>query len=118
MARFLVLIYGDERVWEAMSGAEVAALDAGHRDLVGAAGPGVLATGELEPSDRAATLRADSAGRPKRTSGPFAESTEVVGGYYVLEATDLDEVVGWAERLHEASASHGGVEIRRLLDPR
>lgn len=115
MATFLVLIYGDEQVWAAMSAEERAALEAGHRDLVAAAGAGARASGELEPSGRATTLRADAAGRPTRTAGPFAESAEVVGGYYVIEARDLDEVAGWVGRLYEASASHGGVEIRRLL---
>lgn len=118
MTTFLVLIYGNEQAWHAMSTEEMAELEAGHRDLVAAAGAGIRASGELEGSDRATTLRADAAGRPARTAGPFAESTEIIGGYYVIEARDIDEVAGWAARLHEASAGHGGVEIRQHLEPR
>ncbi|GAB2622151.1 YciI family protein [Pseudactinotalea suaedae] len=117
MTTFLVLIYGNEQAWDGMSDEEQAAIDAGHRDLVAAAGPGVLASGQLGPAERATTLRADATGRRTRTTGPFVESTEVIGGYYVIEARDLDEVVGWAERLHESAASHGGVEIRPLHEP-
>ena len=117
MATFLVLIYGDERKWAAMSSEEMAEFVAGHRDLAAAAGSAVLATGELEPDNLATTLRADAAGRRTTTTGPYVESTESIGGYYLIEARDADEVVGWAARLYEASANHGGVEIRRVQDP-
>ncbi|MGL5851778.1 MAG: YciI family protein [Phycicoccus sp.] len=116
MAKYLVLIYGQEREWESMSAEEQQRLGEGHRDLVAAAGRGVLDTRELEPASVATTLRADAAGTVTATDGPFLETKEAVGGYYLLEARDLDEVMAWASRLHESSASHGGVEIRPVAE--
>jgi hypothetical protein len=117
MARYVVLIHGDEQKWAAMDEEELERLRAGHRDLVAAAGGAVLSTHELEPASTARTLRADAAGRPAVTDGPFLETTEAIGGFYVIEAADFEEVTRLAARLHEASASHGGVEIRRVVEP-
>ena len=49
------------------------------------------------------------------TNGPFHESPEIVGGYYLLEAPDLDEAIRLASLIPEATASHGGVEIRPIV---
>jgi hypothetical protein len=116
MAKYLVLIYGDEREWAAMSPQERQELDEGHRALVAAAGAAVLDSRELEPPSVATTLRADAAGQPTTTDGPFLETKEAVGGYYLIEAGDLDEVTGLAAQLYEASAGHSGVEIRPVVD--
>lgn len=115
MAQYLVLIYGDEKKWEGMSEQEEQQLVAGHKDLAAAAGSKILDTRELEPASVATTLRADASGRLTTTDGPFLEAKEAVGGYYLLEADDLDEVTGMAARLYESSASHGGVEIRPVV---
>lgn len=116
MAKYLVLIYGDERQWAAMPAQERRRLDEGHRGLVAAAGAAVLDSGELEPASVATTLRADTSGSLTTTDGPFLETKEAVGGYYLVEARDLDEVMGMAALLYEASAGHSGVEIRPLVD--
>jgi hypothetical protein len=116
MAKYLVLIYGDEQQWASMSPEEVRALDAAHRAFAAAAGPRVLGGEELEPAPVATTLRADPAGQVTITDGPFLETKEAVGGYYLLEAADLDEVIGLCRQLHEASAGHSGVEIRPVVD--
>lgn len=115
MAKYLILIYGDEQEWAAMSAQQRQQLADGHRALVAAAGPAVLDTRELEPPSVATTLRADAGGRPTTTDGPFLETKEAVGGYYLIEAADLDEVTGLAARLYEASAGHSGVEIRPVV---
>jgi hypothetical protein len=114
MATYLVLIYGDEQAWAAMTAEEQRKLAEGHRALVAAAGTAVLDTRELEPASGAITLRADTDGRVAATEGPFLQAREAVGGYYLIEAADLDEVRGLASRLYEASAGHGGVEIRAV----
>ncbi|MGH3357202.1 MAG: YciI family protein [Nocardioidaceae bacterium] len=116
MAKYLVLIYGDEREWATMSDQDRRQLAEGHRDLVAAAGSAILDTRELEPASCATTLRADAAGRPTTTDGPFLETKEAMGGYYLIEAGDLDEVMGLTARLYEASASHSGVEIRPVAE--
>jgi hypothetical protein len=76
----------------------------------------VLDTRELEPADGVVTLRADATGRVTTTDGPFAETKEVLGGYYLIEADSRDEVVALAARLYETTAGHSGVEIRTVSD--
>jgi hypothetical protein len=112
MAKYLLLIHGDERKWAAMSDQERQDLVAGHRALAAAAGSAVLDTRELEPASLATTLRADAGGQPVVTDGPFLETKEAVGGYYLIEAGDLDEVLELAKHLYEVTAGHSGVEIR------
>ncbi len=58
---------------------------------------GVMLAGEgLGPSRMARTLRWGEAGKPVATDGPFAESKEQLGGFWILECGDLDEAVEWA----------------------
>jgi hypothetical protein len=64
----------------------------------------------------ATTLRSDGAGGVLATDGPFAETKEQVGGFYLLEASSLDEAVKLASMLPEVRASHSGVEIRPVVD--
>ncbi|MBO0868739.1 MAG: hypothetical protein J2P15_09265 [Micromonosporaceae bacterium] len=116
MAKYLILIYGDERQWAAMSTQERQRLDAAHRAFSEAAGGKLLGGHELQPAPAATTLRTDSAGRLSITDGPFLETKEAVGGYYLVEAADLDEVTKLAAGLYEVSAGHSGVEIRPIVE--
>jgi hypothetical protein len=116
MAKYLVLIYGDERAWEARSPQARADNEAGHGRFAAAAGGAVLGGGELMPTSTATSLRGTPAGAPTTTDGPFLETKEALGGYYLLEAPDLDAVIALAQQLPEVSEPHGGVEIRPLVD--
>jgi hypothetical protein len=116
MAKYLLLIYGDDQRWAAMSAEERQELDEGHRAFQAAAGSAIVEGHELEPAPIATSLRTDPTGRLTTTDGPFLETKEALGGYYVLEASDLDEVIGLASRLPEVSAGHSGVEIRPVVD--
>ncbi len=116
MAKYMLLIYGDAQQWEAMTPEQVKELGAGHQAFHDAAGDRVLGGGELEPSTTATTLRTDSAGEFVITDGPFLETKEALGGYYLVEAADLDEVIALASRLSEVRAGHSGVEIRPVVD--
>ena len=116
MAKYLILIYGDDQQWAAMSPQEQQELDEGHRVFRAAAGSAIVGGHELEPAPIATSLRRDSAGRLTTTDGPFLETKEALGGYYVLEASDLDEVIALAARLPEVSGGHSGVEIRPVVD--
>jgi hypothetical protein len=116
MAQYLILIYGDEQRWAAMPEREQRALDAAHRAFAARAGTAVLDGRELEPASKATTLRTDATGRVTTTDGPFLETKEVLGGYYVIEAADLDEVIALASGLYEVSAGHSWVEIRPVVD--
>jgi hypothetical protein len=114
MAKYLVLIYGDEQKWDAMTLEEERANTAGHQAFTAAAGARVLGGHELESTAATTSLRADAAGHLMVTDGPFVETKEALGGYYLLEAADLDEVIALAGRLPEVHAGHSGVEIRPI----
>jgi hypothetical protein len=116
MAKFLILIYGDEQRWAEMTAPELEKLDQGHVDLRTAArtvGATVIASHELEPKT-AVTLRGEPDRRLSPIDGPFAETKEQVGGFYLIEAADLDEVIALAGRLYEVYAGHSAVEIRPI----
>ena len=64
---------------------------------------------QLQSSSNATTLRRDG-DRVTVTDGPYAETAEQLGGFYLVEAADLDEVLGWAKQLTEAA-----IEIRPIV---
>jgi len=115
MAKYLILLYGDEQQWDAMSPEEVEKHHAAHAEFSAAAGSAILGGAELQPSSTATSLRAGDGG-PVPTDGPFVETKEVLGGYYLIEAPDLDAAIALASRLPEVSAGHSGVEIRPLVE--
>ena len=73
---------------------------------------GAMVSGErLKPSSTATTVRVRSE-HTEVLDGPFAESKEQLGGFYIIEAPDLDAAIGWAARC--PGASHGTVEVRPI----
>ncbi|MEK6324079.1 MAG: YciI family protein [Acidobacteriota bacterium] len=72
-----------------------------------------LAAGPLHPTSTATSVRVRH-GKRLVTDGPFAETREQLGGYYVIEARDLDEAIGIAERVPVARV--GTIEIRPVLE--
>jgi hypothetical protein len=116
MANYLILIYGDEQRWESMSQQEQRQIDQGHAAFRATVGTAVLASGQLELSDTATTLRGIDDDAPVITDGPYAEAKEGIGGFYLVEATDLDQVIGWSALLAEVCHDHSAVEIRPLVD--
>ena len=69
--------------------------------------------GGLEPVDSATVVRAN-AGETSMTDGPYAESKEQMGGFWVIEAPDLDAALDWARKA--AAACEGPVELRPMHD--
>ena len=114
MPKYLVLIYGNERTWAEEPPAWHAANSVRHQAFIGSAGPSILGANELEPTARAVSIRAGSSGKRSVTDGPFLETKEVIGGYYLLEAANLAEAIELAAQIPEATAPHGGVEIRPI----
>ncbi len=114
--KYMVLIFGDESQWAAMGPEERAKIDSAHREFAAKAGAGVLASGELEPPQTATTLRSADAGKVMITDGPFLEAKEAMGGFYLLEADDLDQVIALVSGLREVHVGHSGVEIRPLVN--
>ena len=115
MAKYMVLIYGDAKRWEAITPEEMAEIDAGHRAFREQAGSAVLASGQLESPATATTVRRGDGDSPSVTDGPFLETKEVVGGFYLLESPDLDAVVKLVGVLAETRQDHSGVEITPLV---
>ena len=113
MAKYAVLIYSDPTVYAEMSpeawGALVDAHSAFTKAVVDLGGS--LAGGEaLEPTTTATTIKGGST----VTDGPFVETKEALGGFYLVEARDLDHAVEIAKL---CPAPGGGVEVRPIVDP-
>ena len=72
-----------------------------------------LAAGPLHPVSTATSVRVRS-GKRLVTDGPFAETREQLGGYYLVDARDLDEAMSIAERI--PAAKYGTIEIRPVLE--
>lgn len=118
MAKYLVLIYGDAKEWDAMTPEQWEAHSAAHQAFSLAAGPRILGGEELASAAVAATTvrRTADSDRVTTTDGTFLETKEALGGFYMLEASDLDEVLDLTRLLPEVHASHSGVEIRPVAD--
>lgn len=113
MATYAVLIYGDEtaELSEAEGKAEMDAYEAYTAML---AGSNAAPTGEaLHPTSTATTVRVRD-GQTLTTDGPFMETKEVLGGFYVIHADDLDAAIGLAARC--PGALRGSVEVRPVVD--
>ena len=75
---------------------------------------GALLAGEaLHPSATATTVRVRD-GQTISTDGPFAETKEVLGGFYLVEAADLDEAIAYAAKI--PGAKTGSIEVRPIVD--
>jgi hypothetical protein len=113
--KYLLTIYADESRYATMTPDDSARLMADY----GAFGQeaqeaGVLLGGEgLQPTATATTVRVRD-GEPLFTDGPFAETREQLGGYYLLECGDLDEAARWAAKIPDAR--EGAVEVRPIMD--
>jgi len=113
--KYILLIYGDEREWTSMAQEDMAKIYEQHGAYGEAmAKAGVMRGGyELKPVATATSLRFTN-GKPKTFDGPFAETREQLGGYYLVEAKDLDEAIGIAARI--PSARMGTIEVRPVME--
>ena len=81
----------------------------------GLAQSGIMVSGAgLQPPHTATTVRIRD-GKRQVHDGPYAESHEMLGGFFVIEVPDLDAALEWASR--SPSASYGSVEVRPVLPP-
>ncbi len=116
MAKYVVLIYGDAEQWGAMTLEQEREHGAAHEAFRAKAGDRVVGGYELALASRGTTSVRQRRGRVVTTDGPFLETKEALGGYYVLEADDVEEVEALVALLPEVHAEHSGVEIRRVVD--
>lgn len=112
--QYLLLIYEDEKLYLNLSEAEgKEILDAYARYTKELREAGVLKAGEaLQPIATATTVRVRS-GRTTTTDGPFAETKEQLGGFYLIDVPDLDEALKWAAKL--PASTTGSVEVRPIM---
>jgi hypothetical protein len=113
--RYLLLIYNDERGWTDMSEDEQAAQLprwSAYTDSLQSAG--ILRGGDaLQPVASATTVRVRD-GETQLTDGPFAETREQLGGYYMVECDTLDQAIEAASRI--PSVDRGSVEVRPIME--
>ena len=77
-------------------------------------GSGAFIAGEgLAPSATATTVRIGDGGERTTTDGPFAETKEQLGGFYLIEVDNLDQALEWAKKI---PAQAGGIEVRPVMD--
>jgi hypothetical protein len=109
--QYLAMIYGPEGRWEALSEDERTAVYARYTAFADAAREaGVLADGaELAATSTATTVRVRE-GETLVIDGPFVESKETLGGYFLLECDSLEAAVDWAARI--PGAEIGAIEVR------
>ncbi|MEO8843302.1 MAG: YciI family protein [Kofleriaceae bacterium] len=109
--QYLLLIYDAEKNLAAMPETEYARLMSDYNTFSGElARSGKLVGGNrLHDVAKATTVRVRE-GKPQLTDGPFAETREQLGGYYLVEAKDLDEACAIAARI--PSAKFGSIEVR------
>jgi hypothetical protein len=113
--KYMLLIHDSETAWATLGGTEQQEIMAAYRRFsaeIRASGH-YLAGSQLQPTSNATSVRVRN-GKRLITDGPFAETREQLGGYYLVEAKDLDEAIGLAERL--PSAQMGTIEIRPLAE--
>ena len=109
--RYLCLIYSDEAQWETMPEAEVNAVMGEYfafTDSIKKSGH-YVAGDALKPTTTATSVRVRN-GKLSTTDGPFAETKEHLGGYYLIEAKDLNDAIQVAARI--PSARIGTIEVR------
>ncbi len=112
--QYMILIYSDERAWAQLSpdelGREMGAYFAYSEALVAA---GVMRAGdELQPTSTARSITVRD-GAAHVADGPYVDTKEQLGGYYLIETASEAEAIEWAKKC--PGAAHGGVELRPVV---
>jgi hypothetical protein len=110
---YLLLIYGNEAAMAAASKADAEKVTGAYMAYTEAMKKaGAYVGGErLRPTSAATTVRGSN-GSTKVLNGPYAETKEQLGGYYMIDVPDLDAALSWASRC--PGAAHGSIEVRPI----
>jgi hypothetical protein len=112
MSQYLILIYDDEAAYQEANEERNNQIMAGHQAF-GTNNAAAIAGGNaLQPVSTATTVRPDGADGFTVTDGPFVETKEALGGYYLVEAADLDEAIALAKQV---PVLNGGLEVRPIM---
>jgi hypothetical protein len=118
MTDYAVLLFDDERLWDAASPEHKAQTYARHEEFSKALadrGHVVFGGAQLTPTREATVLRADPSGGAVRGQGPYTETVEQVGGFYLVRTDDLADLTEVCTMLTD---TEGGLEIREMMaDP-
>lgn len=112
MSKYLILIFEEEAGWVNASQELFDQTMAAHNIFAEQAGAALLGGEALHGTSTATSIRGDGGGGYTITDGPFAETKEALGGFYVIEAPDLDEAIRIAKL---CPAGTGGVEVRPVM---
>jgi hypothetical protein len=112
--QYMLLIFDDERVWGEMSEAERGKLYSEYGAFTNELreSGALVSADQLQPSTTATLVQVRD-GETLTTDGPFAETKEQLGGYYLIEAESLDEAIEWAAKI--PSARGGTIEVRPVV---
>jgi hypothetical protein len=112
--KYMLLIYHDEQTWNSHTEAERERIYAEYRQLIEElqSNGQYLAGDQLQPTPTASSVRVRD-GKPMITDGPFAETREQIGGFFMIEAKDQNEANRIAGRI--PSARTGAIEVRPVV---
>ena len=112
--QYMLLIYAEEGRWESLSDDERESVYAQYRAFGDELdrNQAFIGGAELQGVTSATSVRVRD-GETEVTDGPFAETKEALGGYYLIDADSLDEAIQWASKI--PAATHGVVEVRPLV---
>jgi hypothetical protein len=112
--QYMLLIYGDESGMARSTPEQMTQTIGAYRAFTEAlvAAGALVSADRLQPTANATTVRASN-GAMQLHDGPFAETKEQLGGYYLVEAPDLDAALGWAKKC--PGATFGSVEVRPIF---
>ena len=110
--KYALLIYSNDTEWENLSEDEQKAIYGEYGAV--AQSPGIVGGEQLEAADTATTVRVDD-GSTLTTDGPFAETKEALGGFFLFDADNLDDAIAMAARI-PAARMGGAVEVRPLVE--
>ncbi len=113
--QYMLMIFGSEAGKQAASKADMEQMFAAYGAYTQAMKQaGVMKAGDpLQPSSTATTVRVKK-GKTEVLNGPYAETKEQLGGYYIIDVPDLDAALSWAARCPGASV--GTIEVRPIMD--
>jgi hypothetical protein len=112
MAEYMVFIWDDEAAWANADPHTIEVTLAAHQDFLTRHAGALRGGNRLHTSGTATSIRPGADGGVAVSDGVFAETKEVIGGYYLIEAADLDEALRIAAQV---PAPFGGVEVRPVL---
>jgi hypothetical protein len=113
VGKYLVMIFDDEAKWDAADPSVMEQNHKNHQAFAEANGSALRGGAQLDGSDTVTSICSDGDGGFVVTDGAFAETKEVMGGYYIIEADDLDDALAIAKQV---PSPMGGVEVRPIIN--